>query len=362
MTYGNYPDLKGVKKILVVKMRHLGDVLLTTPLFTLLKEAMPWADIDAYIYKESLSMLEGHEGISNYLLYDRKWKGLSFFKRICTEIAMLKRVRASKYDLVINLTEGDRGAIVAWAARSRYRIGFDPGKKGLKGKRSLYTHMVKSCPTPRHMVERHLDVLRCMGIFPKLEERSLSLAIPNEDRERMQERLAECGLKEKRYVVIHPVSRWLFKCPLPEFYVALIKKLSDRVVLTSGPSDKERAFVQAIVDQLPDGAVLDFSGKTSLKELAAVIEMSRALITVDSVPLHMASALKTPLVALFGPSSEVDWGPWQHPASVVVSQKLSCQPCGRDGCGGSKLSDCLYTLSVDKVRDALRSLDQLSKA
>ena len=353
MTYGKYPDLKSVKKILVVKMRHLGDVLLTSPLFTLLKEAMPHAEIDAYIYEESLPMLEGHAAILNYLLYDRRWKKLSLFRRLGKEFSMLRRVRRGKYDLVINLTEGDRGALVALASGSRYRIGFDPGKKGLKGKRNLYTHVVKNCPTPRHMVERHLDVLRCMGIFPKEHERDLSFMIPRSAREKMQQTLEEADLRKGEFLLIHPVSRWLFKCPLPEFYVSLIKKLSERVVLTSGPGEKERAFVQAIVDRLPNDSVVDLSGKTSLKELGALIEMSRALITVDSVPLHMASALKTPLVALFGPSSEVDWGPWRHPQSVVVSQSLSCRPCGHDGCGGSKLSDCLYTLSVERVVEAL---------
>ena len=356
MTYGNYPELKSVKKILVIKMRHLGDVLLTTPLFTLLKEAVPHAEIDAYIYEESLPMLEGNAAISGYLLYDRRWKKLSFFRRLCKELSMLRCVRRGKYDLVINLTEGDRGALVALASGSRCRIGFDPGKKGIKGKRSIYTHVVKNCPTSRHMVERHLDVLRCLGIFPKEHERDLSFMIPEGAREKMEGRLAEEGVRRGEFLLIHPVSRWLFKCPLPEFYVLLIKRLSERVVLTSGPGEKERAFVQAIVDRLPDGAVVDLSGKTSLKELGALIEMSRALITVDSVPLHMASALKVPLVALFGPSSEVDWGPWRHPQSVVVAKGVSCRPCGRDGCGGSKLSDCLYTLSVDRVVEALGGL------
>src|SRR3989338_4665623 len=114
MTYGNYPDLREIKKILVVKLRHLGDVLLTAPLFSLLKKRLPWAEADAYIYKEALEMLEGHPGVSNFLLYDRKWKELPLRKRLGREAALLSSVRKGGYDLVINLTEGDRGALTAW--------------------------------------------------------------------------------------------------------------------------------------------------------------------------------------------------------------------------------------------------------
>lgn len=350
MTYGNYPDLRGVKKILVVKMRHLGDVLLTGPLLTVLKGAMPGATIDCYIYEESRAMLEGHPAVDGFLLYDREWKGLPWLKRLGKELAVLRRVRAGKYDVVINLTEGDRGALAAWVSGSPCKVGYD------QGRRSVYTHVVKSCPTPRHMVERHLDVARAMGIFPKEDERELVFAVPDEVREAVGARLAVEGLQGGEFVLIHPVSRWLFKCPLPEFYIDLIKRLSARVVLTSGPGARERAFVQAVVEGLPEGAVVDWSGQTSLKELGAVMAMSRALVTVDSVPMHMASALKVPVVALFGPSSEVDWGPWNHPQGVVVAQELSCRPCGRDGCGGSKLSDCLYTLNVERVLEAFEQI------
>ncbi|HCJ84841.1 MAG TPA: putative lipopolysaccharide heptosyltransferase III [Parachlamydiales bacterium] len=355
MTYGNYPDLKSVKRILVIKMRHLGDVLLTTPLFSRLKEALPDAEIDAYIYKESHPMLEGHSAISSFLLYDRKWKELSFWRRLKKEVEMVRRLRKRNYDLVINLTEGDRGALAALLSKSPIRVGMDPGKKR---KRALYTHLVKVCHSPRHMVERQLDALRALGIFPGPLERELSFTIPDEALRQAEARLERLGLQAKEYLLIHPVSRWLFKCPPPAFYRSLIEKLlqeGERVVLTAGPSEKESSFVRAVAEGFPD-EVVNLAGTTSLKELGALISMSRALITVDSVPLHMGSALKTPVVALFGPSSEEEWGPWMHPQSAVVSKALPCRPCGLDGCGGGKLSDCLFTLSEEAVLDAFHQL------
>ncbi len=348
MTYGNYPDLKKVRRILVIKLRHLGDVLLTTPLFSLLKEAAPEAKIDAYIYKEALPMLEDLSSISGYLLYDRAWKKLPLRKRLFKEIALLKRIRRARYDLVINLTEGDRGAIASIVSASPLRLGLDQGRK-----KGWYTHLVKCTHTPRHTVERHLDALRCLGVFPKEHERGLKFEISKKVQERVQKEL----LPFEEYVVIHPVSRWMFKSPLPPFWIELIGKLPSNIVLTSGPEEKELSFVQAIVQGIgKQERVLDLSGKTTLKELGALIAKARALITVDSVPLHMASALKTPVVALFGPSSEIEWGPWQHAKSRVVTAPYTCRPCGKDGCGGSKLSECLQALSAERVLSELKML------
>ena len=178
MTYGNYPDLTSVRRILVIKMRHHGDVLLASPLFSNLKKALPSAAIDAFIYKDTLPMLEGHPAIADYLLYDRGWKKLPLLKKIGKEISLLKQIRSKGYDLVINLTEGDRGAIAAKISRAKCSVGFDPKGSGFFGKRKAFTHIVKSCPHPRHTVERQLDVLRRIGIFPAPEERDLHLHIP----------------------------------------------------------------------------------------------------------------------------------------------------------------------------------------
>jgi heptosyltransferase-3 len=104
--------------------------------------------------------------------------------------------------------------------------------------------------------------------------------------------------------------------------------------------------------------VINLSGKLSLKELAALIDLSELLICVDSLPFHMASALKKRVVALFGPTSDVTWGPWRNPRAQIVAQPFSCRPCYQDGCGGSKVSDCLATLSVETV---LKTLDQTNR-
>ncbi len=356
MTYGNYPDLSVVKRVLVVKMRHHGDVLLTSPVFTNLKRALPQAEIDAFIYQDTLPMLDGHPAISSYLLYDRGWKKLSPLKKIIKEAHLLRRIRKNRYDLVINLTEGDRGAIAAWISKSRYRVGFDPHKKGFLGKRNVYTHLVKNCPHPRHTVERQLDVLRRIGIFPQEEEKAVSLHIPAEAFQQVGQMLHPLA---GSYTVVHPVSRWRFKCLSTQQIAGVVRALHERgekIVLSASPDPDELQMIAEICAQIPDIPLMNLAGKMSLKQLAALIASAKALITVDSVPLHIASATKTPVIALFGPTSDQNWGPWMHPRAKVVAQQFSCRPCYQDGCGGSKKSDCLLSMPQQKILTAFEAL------
>jgi heptosyltransferase-3 len=99
----------------------------------------------------------------------------------------------------------------------------------------------------------------------------------------------------------------------------------------------------------------DLCGKLTLKQLGAVSRNARLFVGVDSAPMHIASAMQTPVVALFGPSGEFNWGPWQV-THRVVSSAHSCRPCGNDGCGGGKLSECLSTLPVSEVLQAVQAL------
>jgi heptosyltransferase-3 len=352
-TYGNYPDLSQVKKILIIKMRHHGDVLLTSPLFQVLKTALPHASIDAYIYKETLPMLEGHPCISNFILYDRKWKSLGFPRLLLKEAGIFKQIRRNRYDMVINLTEGDRGANAARISGAPIRVGYEFANKP---KRKAFTHHVKVCTTPRHTVEQHLDVARRLGITPLDEDKKLSFYIPEKAIEKMSGFLKEQGID--KYILVHPVSRWLFKCPPPQNIAKWLRKLDaegNKLIITAGPDKQEMAMVDQILSLVPEISVCNLAGKLTLKELGALIKMSDCLLCVDSVPLHMASALQTAVTVLFGPSVDAIWGPWMNPKGKVLASGISCRPCGLDGCGGSKKSECLTHISTEVVVQAVRS-------
>jgi heptosyltransferase-3 len=333
-------DFSSIHRILVCKLRHHGDVLLCSPVFSVLKKAAPHAQIDAYIYSETLPMLQGHPAISEFMLYEKGWKKLPLYKRAFHEIKLLLSMRKKKYDLVINLTEGDRGAIVSFISGAPYRVAFDPRGRGMFGKKWCYTHLVHECPMMRHTVETNLDLLRGIGLFPNEEERGLFFQVAE-----------NFVLPKQPYVVVHPVSRWMFKCTSEKLMAEIIDEIHARgllVVLTSS-QDKEEMAYNAKVKELTQAPILDLSGKISLKELGSLIKGSELLVCVDSVPMHIASALKSKVIAIFGPTSEVRWAPWQNPNAKVVFKQMPCRPCYRKGCVDCGKSDCLLTLDANYI-------------
>ncbi len=201
---------QNISKILVAKLRHHGDVLLSSPVFSLLKKTYPNARIDAYIYEETKPMLDGHPCIDGFILYNKKKAKKSALAKVKHEYSLLKKIRNNKYDLVINLTEGDRGAIAALVSKAKYRVGFDPEKSGFFAKKRIYSSTARICHGFRHTVERHLDVLRCFGIDVKPEDKKLCLDIKQSVLEKVTSILDLHQINSDNFVLVHPVSRWLF--------------------------------------------------------------------------------------------------------------------------------------------------------
>jgi heptosyltransferase-3 len=151
----------------------------------------------------------------------------------------------------------------------------------------------------------------------------------------------------------------MFKCWTPEGNAALVRHLNRRglpVVLTSSPDRRELSFVRRVRERLEPGArLVDLAGRVDLQLLAALIGQARVFCGVDSAPMHMAAAVQTPVLTMFGPSGESMWGPWQVEAEVLVGECPE-HPCGRDGCQGSKVSRCLEELDPRRVVAALDRL------
>lgn len=349
-------DLAAIQRALVIKLRHHGDVLLTSPVFTVLKNHTPHVEIDALVYAETRDMLSGHPMLSELFTVDRRWRKQGIWTHLREERRLLNALRARHYDLIVHLTENPRGAWLAHLLGARYAIARDFGAKRGRLWRASFTHLYR-VPARRHTVEMHLDALRRLGIVPGDEERNLML-VPGEEAEgSVNALLHKHGIGNHGFVHVHPTSRWLFKCWDADRFAALINALQDKgefVVITAAPTDAERQYVARITTQLRK-PVLDLTGQLNLKQLAALTAQAKLFIGVDSVPMHIAAAMQTPVVALFGPSGEFEWGPWQVPARVVTSTH-ACRPCGMDGCAGSKISECLTTLPVERVLNAVREL------
>lgn len=351
------PNPSELRRALVIKLRHHGDVLLTSPVFSALKTHAPQCEIDALVYGETAPMLEGHPALSQLHTIDRGWKEQGFFAQLRAEWKLLQTLRRRRYDLVVHLTEHRRGAWLTRLLAPRWSVAPRLRQRGRFWSKS-FTHLI-AYPSHalRHTVEKNLDGLRRIGIHPPPEGRRLTLVPGAEAERRVDALLAEHGLEAGRFIHIHPGSRWLFKCWPAERMAGLIDQLhfnGHPVVLTGAPDPRELALLAQIKERL-HVPVTDLSGQLSLKELAALVRRARLFVGMDSAPMHMAAAMETPVVALFGPSGDKEWGPWMTRHRVVASNH-SCRPCGRDGCGGGKVSDCLVVLPVDRVLVACHEL------
>lgn len=347
-----------IKRVLVIKLRHHGDVLVSSPVFSVLKAHAPHAEIDALVYADTAEMLTLHPAISTVHTIDRKWKQLGALGQVKAELALYNDLKARAYDLIIHLTEHWRGAWLCRLLKPRWSVG--PVVKGRSKRwKQSFTHL-QSVPRNalRHMAETNLDALRRIGIQPGPDERHMTLVPGPAAVATVAGHLAGFGLQGGDFIHIHPASRWFFKCWPVEHMAALVERLQAEghaVVLTAAPSHDEKAMLASIQARLSKPA-FSLSGQLSLKELAALTQASRLFIGVDSAPMHIAAAVGTPTVALFGPSGDKQWGPWGVPFRVIASTRHPCRPCGIDGCGGGKVSDCLTSLTVDEVLTAAHEL------
>ena len=351
-------DFSTVRRALVVKLRHHGDVLLASPVFSVLKAHAPQAEIDALVYDDTRDMLTGHPAIVHVHGIDRNWKALTLPSRLAHEWRLFSALRSRRYDLLIHLSEHPRGAWLSRALGVRYAVAPNISSKPDFWKKSFTHRFAQPLNARRHMVEWNLDALRRIGIQPPPEDRRLTLIAGADAESRVGELLESHRLAGQPFIHVHPASRWEFKCWPVERMAQLITALQARgvrVVLTAAPSEEEKRHVSAILARTTQPPV-NLGGQLSLKEMAALAARATLFVGVDSAPMHIAAAVGTPVVALFGPSGEAQWGPWQVPHRVVSSTDHPCRPCGIDGCGGGKVSDCLVSLPEARV---LAAIDEL---
>jgi heptosyltransferase III len=336
--------LEECARALVVKLRHHGDVLLASPVLGALKSRAPAMEVDALVYDDTAQMLEGHPALARLHAVGRGWRSRTALGRLRAEIGLFRELRARRYDLIVHLSEQPRGAWLARTLGARYSVA--PKMSNRRGYwAKSFTHLYPRVPR-RHMVEVNLDALRRIGLQPPLEQRKV-VFVPGESAQRNVDRLLPAG----PFIHLHPASRWRFKCWTAEKNAELIDRLAadgHRVVVTAAP--EEMPFIDEILGKAR-AKPLNLAGRLSIKELGALTARARLFVGVDSMPMHLAAAMGTPTLALFGPSGEHEWGPWGA-GHRIVSSTHSCRPCGQDGCGGGKLSECLTLLPVDAVHAA----------
>ena len=351
-------DLSQVRRALIIKLRHHGDVLLSSPVFSVLKARAPHIEIDALVYADTQEMLSLHPALSQIHAIDRGWKTQGVVKQAAAEWKLWQTLKSRRYDLIIHLTEHRRGMWLAKTLKPRYRVAPQINNVDAMWTES-FTHFYKLVAqgNRRHTVESNLDALRRIGVRPAEDEKGLTLIAGAEASTRVEALIAQHDAGSG-FVHIHPTSRWMFKTWPAERVAQLIDALQGegrRVMLTAAPAEKEMAMIARILSLCTEPPV-NLAGQLNLKELAALTRRAALFIGVDSAPMHIAASQGTPIVALFGPSGEIEWGPWKVAHRIVVSNAHPCRPCGQDGCGGSKVSECLTTLPVAPVLQAVQAL------
>jgi len=330
-------------RILVIKLKHIGDVLLTTPVLTALKETWPGARITVLVPRGTEAMLTDHPAVTAILTVDRErgsWRETAY---------LLWTLRRRRFEVVLELSGGDRGAFYAWLTGAPVRLGFEHPRRAGWQRRWAFTRLLPAPPARWHTVEQNLALVRALGVEPR--EPRLEFFWDAAADGRVRDLMARHGLQDKHFAVVHPAARWLFKTWTVAGYARVIEALERKwglaVTLTSGPDPRELRLIADILAQTATQPV-NLAGGLSLKELGALIARARLFLGVDSAPMHLAAAVGTPTVAIFGPTGEYNWRPW-GPGHAVITKDLDCRPCGRDGCEGSKISRCLTELSAADV-------------
>jgi heptosyltransferase-3 len=351
------------KKILIMKFRNIGDVLLVTPLIKNLKLQFPNSLIDVAVNHGTQDMVTLNKNINDVLIYDRDTiKKLSFFNRAIAELKFAYMLRNKRYDMLINTTKGDRGAQLALFSGAKIKIGYG-GTKNILTK-NVFTHILPSQKF-RHTIETNLDVLSLFGL--KIQEKKVEIFWNKKD---------EIDIPYK-FVHIHPVSRWLFKCINDKTMAEIIDYIEDihhlKVILTAAPVEEELNKIDSILS-LCHSKPINMSGKLTLKQTASLNKKASFFIGVDTAIMHISAANDVPVLAFFGPSGADHWGPWDNDKMEsgytirrgfqsmgkhrVIQENWECVPCGQDGCEGTKISNCLMQLNMTFIKHNIDKIIQ----
>ncbi|MFW6108603.1 MAG: glycosyltransferase family 9 protein [bacterium] len=346
-------------RIALVRLSALGDVINTLPALTALRWARPEAHLTWIVEPASAGVLRDHPLLDDVVVADRKrWSKALRQARSLRAVAgemgeFSRRLRDAGFAAAIDFQGNLRSGVVTYLTRAPLRVGL--GRRDGKEMTHLFTNRhVPLPPEPLHRVERSLHVLECLGI--DTADAEPVLPVRDADRERVDALLAECGLACGAFATIHAgVSAFgRYKQWPNDRWAAVVSRLRDElglcVVLTRGPADAEAEGAEAIARRAAADALV--APLLSLGELAELCRRCRVFLSVDTGPMHLASAAGAPVIALFGPKDPRLYGPY-FGSSAIVEKDLECRPCRKRSCDDPR---CMLAIQPGDVMDAVRRL------
>ena len=339
------PDLSRVRRVLVIRHRAAGDLLLTTPALRALRAGLPSARIDVLVSRGMGALLHGNPDVDHVIEIDRS--------SVVSQLRHYTKLLAGRYDLVLDMVSNPRSAFMTALTRASIRVGFDiPGRSWAYTARVPRDPVGPGGPVVRYAPEASLDLVRALGLAPR--GLTLTLGVAAEARERMDAWMRERGLGSRAIVACLPAGSWSTKTWIPERFSSVMDAMHEEadVVWLWGPGGEPLA--RACLNRMKGPSTL--APPTTWGELAALLERASLLVSNDSGPKHAAIALGVPTVTIFGPTNPGAWHPPAGPHAAVEATGLPCLHCNETRCPlpGEQYLRCMRDVSVEQVVEACR--------
>lgn len=353
-----YIQLSNNHSILLVKTKNIGDSIIMTSAIN--DVAQNFKHIDVICLPESRGIFEMHPRVRHIYCVPRNLQGIT---KWIAYLMLWQKIKRNDYDVVVQFSNDWRGALLARFFKGAFSIARSHIKRGQFWKDS-FTKVLTETNTKTPAVALDSELLQ-MGLLKENESPAPYLLKPDKlIKTKVLRNLKKSGLsKNQKIVFFHPQSRWSFK-EIPNStsseVIDLLRKKNYQVILSGSKEDYKnnmdiysRCNLKPIIMKSP-----------SIQETASAMEISDYVLSVDSMPIHMASALKKPTMAIFGPTDEKVWGPYQTKFEIIAlsqndSPKFKCRPCLNAGCEGSKVSECLTempaTYIVEKALEFIKN-------
>jgi len=343
-------------KILIIKLSAIGDVIHTLPALTALRRHYPDAQIDWLVEDAAADLLQGHPALSRTLVWHRReFAGLfaagKLFRATRVFMRCLGELRSTHYDLIIDFQALLKSSLWIFLAQGRRKVGFG---KGMEHAENSHLFLNERIPAPSmevHALDRGLKLIEALGI----DGSRVIYDVPTDD-SAARALLEEKGIDPHRpLIAINPAAKWPTKLWEPEKFGKVAERLLShgyQVVFTGSREDG------AMIDKIAhwnNAPTIRLDGQTTLKILAAFYRSCRAVITTDTGPMHLAAAVSTPVVALFGPTAPWRTGPYGA-GHVVLRAGLSCSPCFMKSCRTVEFEKmaCMKRITVGEVVEAVK--------
>ncbi|HZE69400.1 MAG TPA: glycosyltransferase family 9 protein [Pyrinomonadaceae bacterium] len=336
----NLWDWSAVTRVLLVRLRSIGDTVLATPSLIALKRFLPHAQIDILLEDWVAPLLSGFEQVNNVITLHRG--------SVISRAKVARELRRNRYDVVYNLHGGTTATLLTRATGAKHRVGYASYQyAGLHNHRSPSPMMLWG-QQKTHSVEQQLALLGWTGV-PVTDRPATQLGVAPEATASIAARLAAAGLDDNQpYAVIHPVAAFATKQWATEKFAAAIEELALRKIPSIVLVAPHEAETATELEQTCPSRVITFND-LSLPEVVSLASAARLFLGNDSGIAHIAAAVGVPTVVIFGSSNRAHWQPWAKAPAEVVFEEMPCQPCHGYFCEKFERPECIIRVPVERV-------------